>query len=284
MKQVGLVINFRKARGGRFLKILKEWFEQRGIKVVLPTSTESMYLPPYGCPEIDFQEDVDIVLTLGGDGTLLGVARQVADKGIPILGVNLGHLGFLTDMEMPDLFPCLEKLFQGDYKIERRMMLSAQIQRKDSPVKNITALNDVVIAKGPISRIIRLETYVGGDYLATYRADGIIVASPTGSTAYSLSAGGPIVNPELELMIVTPICPHTLYARPFILSDNQETRVIMRTDTSEVMLTIDGQIGYPLQKNDSVVIRKADVYTNLVKVKKRSFSEVLRLKFREGNH
>lgn len=283
MKQVGLVVNMRKARGGRFLDILVEWFEQRGIKVVLPQTTELMYIPPFGCPEINFQEEVDMILTLGGDGTLLGAARQVADKGIPILGVNLGQLGFLTDLEMPDLFPCLEKLVEGDYEIEPRMMLDAQVLREGSPVKNIIAFNDVVIAKGPISRIIRLETYVDRDYLASYRADGIIIASPTGSTAYSLSAGGPIVNPVLELMIVTPICPHTLHARPFILSDNQEIRVIMRTGTSEVMLTIDGQVGFPLQKNDNIVVRKADVYTKLVKVKKRSFSEVLRMKFRGGN-
>ncbi|HHV34487.1 MAG TPA: NAD(+)/NADH kinase [Syntrophomonadaceae bacterium] len=283
MKQLGLVVNLRKARGGRFLDILVEWFEQRGVKVVLPQSTELMYIPPFGCPEIDFQEEVDVIMVLGGDGTLLGVARQVADKGIPILGVNLGQLGFLTDLEMPDLFPCLEKLVENDYEVESRMMLEAQVLRKGSPVKSMVAFNDVVIGKGPISRIIRLETYVGSDYLATYRADGIIVASPTGSTAYSLSAGGPIVNPELEVMIVTPICPHTLHARPIILSDKQEIRVIMRTDTSEVMLTIDGQVGLPLQKNDSVVVRKADVYTRLVKVKNRSFSEVLRLKFRGGN-
>lgn len=283
MKQVGLVVNMRKARGGRFLYILVEWFEQRGIKVVLPQTTELMYIPPFGCPEINFQEEVDMILTLGGDGTLLGAARQVADKGIPILGVNLGQLGFLTDLEMPDLFPCLEKLVEGDYEIEPRMMLDAQVLREGSPVKNIIAFNDVVIAKGPISRIIRLETYVDRDYLASYRADGIIIASPTGSTAYSLSAGGPIVNPVLELMIVTPICPHTLHARPFILSDNQEIRVIMRTGTSEVMLTIDGQVGFPLQKNDNIVVRKAEVYTKLVKVKKRSFSEVLRMKFRGGN-
>jgi NAD+ kinase len=192
-------------------------------------------------------------------------------------------LGFLTDLEMPDLYPSLEKLLKGDYKIEPRMMLAAEVLREGSSVANFVALNDVVINKGPISRIIRLETYVGNDYLATYRADGIIIASPTGSTAYSLSAGGPIVNPELEVMIVTPICPHSLYARPFILSHNQEIRVVLKSDSPENMVTIDGQIGYPLQKNDCVIIRKAAVYTNLVKVKGRSFSEVLRLKMREGN-
>lgn len=282
MKRIGLVVNYRKARGGRFLDILKGWFEQRGIRVVLPRYIETGE-PTYGCPLLEFTEDVDIIMSLGGDGTLLGVARQVAEKGTPILGVNLGQLGFLTDLEMPDLYPSLEKLLKGDYKIEPRMMLAAEVLREGSSVANFVALNDVVINKGPISRIIRLETYVGNDYLATYRADGIIIASPTGSTAYSLSAGGPIVNPELEVMIVTPICPHSLYARPFILSHNQEIRVVLKSDSPENMVTIDGQIGYPLQKNDCVIIRKAAVYTNLVKVKGRSFSEVLRLKMREGN-
>lgn len=283
MKQVGLVVNMRKTRRGRFLQSLMEWFKARDVKVVIPQSTESMYMSSFNCPEIDFQEDVDLIMTLGGDGTILGVARQVAEKGIPILGVNLGHLGFLTDLEIPDLFPALGKLLKGDYEIESRMMLAATVLREGSPLKDFIALNDVVINKGPISRIIKLETYLGSEYLATYRADGIIVASPTGSTAYSLSAGGPIVNPQLELMIVTPVCPHSLNARPFVLSDNQEIRIIMKTDTSDVMLTIDGQVGFPLKKNDSVVVRKADVYTKLVKVKKRSFSEVLRLKFRGGN-
>lgn len=283
MKQVGLVVNRQKTRKGRFLQSLIEWFKARGIKVVIPQSTENMYRSSFGYPEIDFQEDVDLVMTLGGDGTILGVARQVAEKGIPILGVNLGHLGFLTDLEIPDLFPALSKLIKDDYEIESRMMLAARVLRDGSPIKDFIALNDVVINNGPISRIIKLETYLGNEYLATYRADGLIVASPTGSTAYSLSAGGPIVNPQLEVMIVTPVCPHSLNARPFILSDDQEIRIILKTDTNDVMLTIDGQVGFPLKKNDSIVVRKADVYTKLVKVKKRSFSEVLRLKFRGGN-
>ena len=144
MKQVGLVVNMRKTRGGRFLDILVEWFEQRSIKVVLPQTTEIMYMPPYGCPEIDFQEDVDMILTLGGDGTLLGVARQVADKEIPILGVNLGNWGFLLIRDAGP-FP-FEKLLEGDYRIESRMMLDAQIMR-GLPIKNMIAFNDVVIAR-----------------------------------------------------------------------------------------------------------------------------------------
>lgn len=282
MERVGLVVNLHKVRSRRFIQMLIEWFEQRGVQVVLPRTSESEELS-YGCPVIEFLENVNIIMTLGGDGTLLGVARQVADKGTPILGVNLGQLGFLTDLEVPDLFPSLEKLLLGDYQIEPRMMLFAEVQREGSSAASFIALNDVVISKGPISRIIRMETYVGNDYLSTYRADGIVISSPTGSTAYSLSAGGPIVDPDLEVMIVTPICPHTLYARPFILPDNQEVKVVLRSDSPEVMLTIDGQIGYPLQKNDCVSIRRASVCTNLVKVKKRSFSEVLRLKLRGGN-
>ncbi len=282
MKQIGLIVNLSKAKGERYLDTLLEWFAKKGVKVIIPQSAEQMYVPPFGCPDIDFKEEIDLVMVLGGDGTLLGVARQVAEQGIPILGVNLGQLGFLTDLEMPDLFPCLEKLVEGDYEIESRMMLEARVFREGSLVKKKIAVNDVVIAKGPISRIISLDAYVGDDFLATYRADGIIVASPTGSTAYSLSAGGPIVNPELDLMIFTPICPHSLYARPFIFSEQQEIRIVMRTDTSEAMLTIDGQIGLPLQKDDSIVIRKAELRARLVKVKRRPFSEVLSLKFRGG--
>lgn len=283
MKRIGLVVNFRKTRGGKFLQILCDWFARRNIEVVLPENQrEAPEAPGCLCPEIRFAEKVDLIITLGGDGTLLGAARSFAGTGIPILGVNLGHLGFLTDLEMADLFPCLERMLQGDYIIEKRMMLSAEVRREGVSVADFYALNDVVITKGPLSRIIRLETYVSDEYLATYRADGIIVASPTGSTAYSLSAGGPIVRPDLGVMIVTPICPHTLYARPFILADHEVIRIVLKSESPEVMVTIDGQIGFPLKKKDQILVKKADIYTNLVKVRNRSFFEVLRMKLREG--
>ncbi len=283
MKRIGLVVNFQKVRGGKILQLLKEWFEKRGIEVIMPqcTTEEKEAIEP-SCPE--FFEQVDIILSLGGDGTLLGTARWAAGTGVPILGVNVGHLGFLTDLEMPDLFPALERLHQGDYEIEERMMLAVEVRREGSSVARYSALNDAVITKGPLSRIIRLETYVGDEYLATYRADGIIVASPTGSTAYSLSAGGPIVSPELDLMIVTPVCPHTLYARPFILAEHQMIRIILKSESTDVMLTIDGQLGFPLRKKDQIVVRKAGIRTRLVKLRKRSFFEVLRLKLQESDH
>lgn len=285
MKRVGLIVNLRKTRGGKFLQILNDWFTRRKIEVVVPEQQNAGGNEPgFLCPEIKFTEKVDLIITLGGDGTLLGAARSLAGTGIPILGVNLGHLGFLTDLEMADLFPCLERLLQGDYIIEKRMMLAAEVRREGTSVASFYALNDVVITKGPLSRIIRLETYVGDEYLATYRADGIIVASPTGSTAYSLSAGGPIARPDLGVMIVTPICPHTLYARPFILADHEVIRIVLKSESSDVMVTIDGQIGFPLKRKDQILVKKADLYTNLVRVRNRSFFEVLRIKLREGEY
>ncbi|MDH7576234.1 MAG: NAD(+)/NADH kinase [Bacillota bacterium] len=285
MKRVGLVVNFRKARGGKILQLLREWFEKRDIQVLMPQCTaqdrEFTDLDYLGS---ELGEQVDMIISLGGDGTLLGTARRTAGTGVPILGVNMGHLGFLTDLEMPDLFPGLERVLRGDYEIEERMMLAIEVRREGLPVARYAALNDAAITKGPLSRIIRLETYVGDEYLATYRADGIIVATPTGSTAYSLSAGGPIVSPDLEVMIVTPICPHTLYARPFIVAERQTIRIIFKSNSTDVMLTIDGQLGFPLQKKDQILVRKAEVRTRLVKLRKRTFFEVLRLKLRESDY
>ncbi len=195
----------------------------------------------------------------------------------------MGRLGFITDMEMPDLFPNLDRLISKDYTIEPRMMLDAEVRRAGRSVAHFLALNDVVITKGPLSRMITLETYVGDEYLATYRADGIIVATSTGSTAYSLSAGGPIASPELNLMIVTPICPHTLYARSLITADHHAIRVILNSDSPEAMVTIDGQTGFSIQQRDEVIVSRADVVTNLVRLRNRPFFEVVRLKLREGD-
>lgn len=285
MKRVGLVVNLRKARGGKILQLLREWFEKRDIQVIMPQCTaEDAELAELGCPGPEFAEQVDMIISLGGDGTLLGTARRTAGTGVPILGVNMGHLGFLTDLEMPDLFPGLERVLRGDYEIEERMMLATEVLREGAAIARFCALNDAAITKGPLSRIIRLETYVKDEYLATYRSDGIIVATPTGSTAYSLSAGGPIVSPDLDVMIVTPICPHTLYARPFILPEHQTIRIILKSDSTEVMLTIDGQVGFPLRKGDQILVRKAEVRTRLVKLRRRTFFEVLRLKLRESDH
>jgi NAD+ kinase len=278
MKHIGLVVHPGKARDENFIKALAAWLEGRGVSVTRYRCAAADAL----CDFPERMPALDLIITLGGDGTLLSAARRLAGIGVPLLGVNMGHLGFITDMEMPDLFPNLERLIAGDFIVETRMMLEAEVRRGGATAASFLALNDAVITKGPLSRMVTLENYVGGEYLATYRADGIIVATPTGSTAYSLSAGGPIVSPELEMIIVTPICSHTLYARPYITAGHHAIRVVLKSDPLDAMLTIDGQAGFPLRTGDEILIRKAGEVARLVRLRNRPFFEVVRLKLREG--
>ncbi len=274
MKQVGIVAHPAKIKDEQYLRNLETWFEDRGIRMLryhCAPDEDQCSLP-------DTIAELDLIIVLGGDGTLLSTARRTAGLGLPILGVNMGYLGFITDMEMQDLFPNLDRLARGDYLVEPRMMLEAEVRRDGRPEARFLALNDTTITKGPLSRIVTLETYVDDECLAVYRADGIIVSTPTGSTAYSLSAGGPIVSPELDLMIVTPICPHTLYARPFITADRRLIRFVLKSEPPDAMLTIDGQTGYSLQQGDEVLITRAEAVTNLVRLRNRPFFEVVRLK------
>jgi NAD+ kinase len=292
MKRVCIVLNPRKERSVVFQQKLTAWFLERGIDVVNSgvdadvrgSETDTGAALAVRCPAFVFSDPVDLIITLGGDGTLLGAARRAAGLNIPLLGVNMGHLGFLTDLEAEELYSGLEKLLRGEYQIEERCMLRVELWRHGETIAGFYALNDVAITRGALSRLVTMETYVDDEYLTTYRADGIIVASPTGSTAYSLSAGGPIVDPQVRALIVTPICPHTLQARPFILSDHLVVRILLRSNLSDVMLTVDGQIGYPLQQKDQIVVSRAHIHANLIKLRKRSFFDVLRLKFREGEH
>lgn len=284
MKKVGLVVNSRKPLSGELLKDLKKWFQERDIEaVVLKKIGEKFEVDSNDCVNVELLKELDMIITLGGDGTLLGTARLTVGAEIPILGINFGHIGFLTDVELADLFTSLERILSGDFDVEPRMMLKAEVLRQNSSIEQFHALNDVVITKGPLSRIIALETYLKGEYLATYRADGLIIASPTGSTAYSLSAGGPIVSPKLNVIILTPICPHSLYSRPIILDDDQVIEIVLKSDSHEVMLTVDGQVGFRLQDRDKILVHKANFATNLIRLHKRSFFELLRHKLQEGN-
>ena len=226
-------------------------------------------------------KESDFIIVLGGDGTLLSVARRVGWYETPILGINLGRLGFLTEVELNDLYCALEKIFSGNYNIEKRMMLEAAIVSNNVQVDTFYALNDVVITKGAFARIVRLKAYVDDNYLDTYPADGLIIASPTGSTAYSLSAGGPIVNPQNSLLVITPISPHTLHARSIIVSENEKIRVEMDGNYNEIVLTVDGQQGYKLKEGDTVIISKADFHAHFLKVNDRTFYDVLRMKLSE---
>ena len=198
-----------------------------------------------------------------------------------MLGINLGHLGFLTEVEAEDMYSALELIVSGEYEIEKRMMLVAIVEKDGIQLEKAIALNDVGITKGPFSRIINLGVYVNNTFVDLYSADGIIVSSPTGSTAYSLSAGGPIVSPDLQVLIITPVCPHTLHSRSIVISNEDLVKIEICKNNTEVMLTLDGQQGYKVKSGDVVTIRQSKYFTSLVKLKDRSFYQVLRQKMSE---
>lgn len=227
-------------------------------------------------------EDADLIIVLGGDGTLLAVTRQLKGKEVPILGVNLGGLGFLTEISMEELPIMLKKILSGNYKISKRMMLDVGVIREGSIIFSLTVLNDAVITKDALARIIDIEVYVNNVYLTTYKADGLIFSTPTGSTGYSLSAGGPILYPSLKNVIITPICPHMLTNRPLILSEDAVMKAILKSKNERVVLTIDGQIGFPLEYRDEVVAKKSPYSVNLIKSFSRGYFEILREKLKWG--
>ncbi len=283
MKKIGFIVNLTKEPALKIAVGVVDYLQKHNILVY--TNLEIPNVLPFFCYGDDHNklcEPVDCILVLGGDGTLLNTARRVADKAIPILGINMGHLGFLTELEVDALYYGLNQLINGDYYIEQRMMLLANVYRKKKIVSTHHALNDLVITKNAFARLIELETYVNDQYLATYPADGLIISSPTGSTAYSLSAGGPIVAPDVEVIIVTPICPHTLHARPVVISPKNKVRVKIVSRSSEVMLTIDGQDGFPLEEADEIVLEQSFYKTKLIRLGNKSFYEVLREKLKDG--
>ena len=224
----------------------------------------------------------DLILVLGGDGTLLKAARLYGGQGTPILGVNLGGLGFLTEIALEEFYSILEKIFQGDFQTETRMMLKAQIIRQDQVLEPTVFLNDVVINKGALARIIDLETSIDNQFLTIYRGDGLIVATPTGSTAYNLAAGGPILHPALRTIILTPICPFALTNRPIILQDNSVIDIRLGAKARDVWLTIDGQIGHPLAPGDLIRVQRASGQITLIKSPVKNYFEILRAKLKWG--
>ncbi len=227
-------------------------------------------------------DDADLVVVLGGDGTLLSVARQVKGRDVPILGVNLGGLGFLTEITLEELPEILPRVAAGDYCASTRAMLDVTVQREGEEIFALSLLNDAVIAKDALARIINIETYVDNDYLTTFRGDGLIVSTPTGSTGYSLSAGGPILHPSLEQIVLTPICPHMLTNRPLILSREVIVRARLVSPDEKVILTLDGQVGLPLEYLDEIMIRKSAFFVTLIKSSTRGYFEVLRDKLKWG--
>jgi len=227
-------------------------------------------------------EGADFIIVLGGDGTLLSVARHGRGNDVPILGINLGSLGFLTESSVEELPAMLNAVIEGRYDISKRIMIDVSVNREKEKVFEFTILNDAVITKDALARIIDIETYVSNDYLATFRGDGLILSTPTGSTGYSLSAGGPILYPSLKNIIVTPICPHMLTNRPIILPENATIRAILLSRDERVVLTLDGQIGFPLEYGDEVSVKQSSRIVSLIKSSSKGYFEILRTKLKWG--
>ncbi len=287
-KVFGIIANKRKPDIGSVTDGLRAWLEARGAAVVIWDDLSGCVSAGEFASIEETAAQSEIVIALGGDGTLLRAARALEDRLTPILGVNIGSLGFLTEVTVDEVYVALDEILSDGYKYEDRMNIDAVVSRAGEEISTFTALNDMVINKGALSRVIEMKTAVDCNYLATYTADGLIVSTPTGSTAYSLSAGGPIVNPSMEAIIATPICPHTLAIRPMILAPDQELTVDLAAGHSlhgeqEVKLTIDGQVGFELLDDDRIVFRKSHRKTRLVLSGYRTFYEVLRGKLKWGD-
>jgi NAD+ kinase len=246
--------------------------------VLEPDIAQEIGRPDLGLPLARFPERANILFVLGGDGTLLGFARRFAQHALPILGFNLGNLGFLSEAEPDNLAHAVDRVITGDYYIEERLMLDAEVVRDGQVLERSNALNDVGIAKGSFSRMITCSVWMDDSYLGTYSGDGVIVSTPTGSTAYSLSCGGPIVWPGLQTFLLTPICPHTLTARPMVLPADSVLEVRVSATHQDIGLTIDGQLGFRLNVDDVIRIRRSPYNTRLIKWQERSFFEVVRKK------
>lgn len=261
---------------------LADWLNERQVGVRLPAGVAAAIARPGGATgDRALLAGADVAIVLGGDGTLLSVAKRTAPRDIPILGVNLGHLGFLTEIELPDLYKAMTEVLAGRYSVETRMMVEARVTRHGR-TKRFVALNEVVVSKGPFARMIEVDTFIGNSRVATYPADGLIIATPTGSTAYALSAGGPIVSPGVDSLVVVPVCPHALATRAVIVSKDETLRLVVRADHEDTMLTIDGQVGYRLRLSDDIVVRRASEVTKLIRLENWCFYDVLRRKLAEG--
>jgi NAD+ kinase len=279
VKTIGIVANKGKPEARIVARELLHLLEAKGARVVLDESiARSLGRPELGLPITQFGGSVHLVCVLGGDGTLLGIARRLAGCSLPILGINLGTLGFLSEAEPDNLPQAVDNLLSGRYYIEERSMLEAKLVRRGDILGTYTAMNDIGIAKGSFCRIIQCAVYLDGQYVATFSGDGVIVSSPTGSTAYSLSAGGPIVAPNVEMLLLTPVAPHSLTARPMVFSAEQEIRIQVDAIHREMGLSIDGQFGYHLEGGDEIFVRKSPYVTPLVKWQKDSFFEAIRTK------
>ena len=286
MSRVGVLARPDLGEAGPTLRELIRWLGARGVAVCLEERTAHLVMDLAPACTVAAAKDVadhaDALVVLGGDGTLLAASHAVGQP-IPVLGVNFGSLGFLTEITLPELYPALEGVLAGSYRYEERRMLRAVVRREGRPDTAGDVLNDVVVTKASFSRIIELEVAVDGAFVSSFRADGLIVSSPTGSTAYNLAAGGPILHPALPAIVLTPICPHMLSNRPLVLGDGVSVEVRLRdARDGDVQITFDGQQGFPLAPRDTVTVTRSAHALRLVKSPERDYFEVLRTKLKWG--
>ncbi len=289
IRRVGVLVKPHQPEAVKTICLLIEWLAARGITLVTTPRVERAEVEAQtGCAikvvsDDELAANVDLVIVLGGDGTMIATARMLGDYAVPVLGINFGTLGYLAEFRVEEMIPTLEGIIgDGHYCLDRRVMLTAEIYRGGEQLLCNRVLNDVVISKSALARIIEIETHLNGLFVNTFRADGLIVSTPTGSTAYNLSAGGPVIYPSMNAVVITPICPHTLSNRPLVVPDDAEIVATLKTPREEVAVTLDGQVGFPLEAGDRVVIRRSRTTFNLVQPANRNYFEVLRGKLRWG--
>lgn len=288
ISRVGVVVKPNHPEALKTTCHLVEWLDARAIKLV-------------GTPELDLERieletrciieivepeklagRVDLIVVLGGDGTMIATSRMMGDCDVPVLGINYGTLGYLAEFRVEEMYEALESILTGDFRIDTRVRLAVDLFRGEELVLHSRALNDVVINKSALARIIEIEARMDGHLINAFRADGLIISTPTGSTAYNLSAGGPVVYPSMNALVVTPICPFTLSDRPIVVPDDALIELRLRTPKEEVVLTLDGQVGVPIQPEHRVLIRKSRTTFKIVQPTSRNYFEVLREKLRWG--
>lgn len=282
LKKVGVYAKKNHPDAEQLALTICERLKRDNIEVLLEDSLAEQVGQIIGFAGEEIPAQVDLIIVLGGDGTLISVARQVGELNVPILGINLGRLGFLTEVTRDELPEILERLVRGEYEVSDRMMIDAIIHRGGKEVGKYTVLNDVVINKGALARIIDMETSVDGRHLSTFKADGLIISTPTGSTGYNLAAGGPIIFPEINSLVIAPICPHMLTNRPIVVWSRSIIQIKVNFEDDVVFFTADGQVGRKLLPGDVVEVRRSEARTRLVTSPSKDYFEILRTKLSWG--
>lgn len=282
MKEIGIIPNWRKNNTALVVDKIKTFFQQRRIPIQVVAGDQADFYSSTSLSEqlTDLHDKLEMIIVVGGDGTILRVARDLACWDVPVLGINLGHKGFLAEIEVEQMERFLQYIVNKQYDFQERMMLEARLHRETEELGYYLALNDIVVARGPFSRNIKVDAFINNDFMESYFGDGVIVATPTGSTAYSLSAGGPIVNPSMELFLITPICPHSLYNRSVIIDGKDEMTLKVDSRQVQVVLTVDGQVRFALEDDDRIMVRRAKQKVKMVCFHENSFYRLLHQKLK----